>query len=228
MDYLKHNLIPFFFVLYSIIICIRVTKFSIKNGFGVYYYNAFFWLVLTSINVCSFVYRIIINSNDLVQYFLGGVYYLAMGLYFIYYFYRSSVFSLRIGFFLSFVFVLSMVLGGILANSNYFQILSLIVLVLFYFLGINGFVSIINEESLEKTAISEKPLFWVSLGLLIFSLTFVLREFPRPYFNNSDSELYIYYKEILKNVVFFVNIVVWYFFYVAVQKHTKLYSKTLK
>ncbi len=147
----------------------------------------------------------IINSNYLFFFFILTFY-----VYFFYFFKKNFSGKIYKNIWIL-VFSVFFCLTFILQIKNSFTELSsftLALLPLFYIFGSMGwFVCIINQK-VEGT-IFEKMSFWVSCGLLIWSVFFLFRGLPMYYFNKTDPD---FLNEISK-VFTIINIITYLLFF---------------
>ncbi|WP_265427591.1 hypothetical protein [Chryseobacterium sp. YIM B08800] len=146
-----------------------------------------FYIYLSMVTVLDIIFPIIklkevINSN-----YLFFIFILISYLYFFYFFRENfpekiyrNIWTLVFSVFFGITFILQ-------TKYNFAELSSftLALLPLFYIFGSMGwFVYILNQK--VEGAIFDKMSFWISCGLLIWSVFFLFRGLPMYYFNNFD------------------------------------------
>lgn len=217
MDYLKHHISTVVFALFELFICIKIIQWSFKNGWGVYHHMAIMFVICSFINMSSLISKVMLNSNP-DQYILFILYYLTFGVYFIYYYYMSGVLGFKTALALFVLYSGVVIAAPVLQRDIYFQFTSISLLLLFYFLSVKGFLYLINQEA-STHPVTENPLLWISCGLLIYSLIFSIRDFPRFYFNSLDPDWKGEVQTFLRDLEFTVSILVWFLFFIGIRKH---------
>ncbi|WP_333596675.1 hypothetical protein [Chryseobacterium flavum] len=107
-------------------------------------------------------------------------------------------------------------------DENYQNELGL--LVCFYFV-LNALVWLyIRLKNFDETKIIDDPHFWISCGLLFWSIFFVFRSIPMFFLKDNDPA----FLQILKNIQYCVNIAMYGMFYVALRKFGKSAIKKIQ
>lgn len=160
-----------------------------------------FYIYLSMVTILDIIFPIIrlkdmINSNYLFFLFILTSY-----LYFFYFFRENfpekiyrNIWTFVFSVFFGVTFILQ-----IKYNFKELSSFTLALLPLFYIFGSMGwFVYILNQK--VEGAIFDKMSFWISCGLLIWSVFFLFRGLPMYYFNNFDPKF-------LKNISMIFTII---------------------
>ncbi|MEC5172418.1 hypothetical protein QF024_001129 [Chryseobacterium nepalense] len=91
------------------------------------------------------------------------------------------------------------------------------IIVCFYFI-INSLIWFYNRlKNFNGKKITNDPHFWVTCGLLLWSIFFIFRSIPMFFLQDNDPT----FLEVLKMTQYFVNIIMYSLFYIALEKFEK-------
>lgn len=205
-----------FQILYLTILFVVTVKSIVlagKKGLSGQNYFAVFLLVSLGLELYGH-YKIYIREFDFA--YLFNYYSIFMIIFF--YVYYSRIFSrqVRIVFLVLGIAILTYILffvkfyGGNYANE-------LGILVCLYFI-INVLVWFYTRlKNFDEVKITDDPHFWVSSGLLFWSIFFIFRSIPMYFFKDHDPA----FLQVLKNIQYGVNILMYTMFYTALNKFGK-------
>lgn len=184
-----------------------------KKGLSSQNYFAVFLLVSLGLELYGH-YKIYIREFDFA--YLFNYYSIFMIIFF--YIYYSRIFSrqLRIISLVLVVVILTyIVLFVKFYGENYANELG--ILVCFYFI-INALIWFYTRlKNFDEFKIIDDPHFWVSSGLLFWSIFFIFRSIPMYFFKDNDPA----FLQVLKNIQYGVNILMYTMFYTALNKFRK-------
>lgn len=204
-------------IIYKIVLILVTIKAYIlgrKQGFAAQNF-IFLYLIISTINDVSSFIRDYINPNVKVglQY---NFYFMLIIIFF--WFYYSRVFKTTTKIISHITFLGAIVYTLFFTKflgDDFDSKLGIIGALFFIINTLLWFFQKLNSFGDEK--ILEDPHFWVSSGLLLWSVFFIFRVSPMYLFNNIDKG----FLEVLKTVLNIINIVMYSMFYIALTKFEK-------
>lgn len=185
-----------------------------KQGFAAQNF-IFLYLIVSTINDVSSFTRDYINPNVKVglQY---NFYFILIIIFFWFYYSRIFIKTLKIISHIAFWgAILSIALFTKFLGQDFDSNLGIIVALFFIINTLLWYFQKLNSFGDEK--ISDDPHFWVSSGLLLWSVFFIFRVAPMYLFNDIDKE----FLQVLKIVLNIINIIMYSMFYVALIRFEK-------
>lgn len=204
-------------ILYKIILILVTIKAYIlgrKQGFAAQNF-IFLYLIISTVNDLSSFVRDLINSNVNVglQY---NFYFIFMIIFFR--FYYSNIFIKKIKKNSLAVFIIVLIYISCFTKflgEDFDSKLGIVGALFFIINTLLWFYQKLNSYDDEK--ITEDPHFWISSGLLLWSVFFIFRVAPMYLFNDIDKG----FLQVLKIVLNIINIIMYSLFYVALTKFEK-------
>jgi hypothetical protein len=196
---------------FSIFLCIK--KGGGKQEFLCFYLGASFILEFLML-----IFQIYFGSSAKFG-FLYNIYILLCPLFFLFYFNRNQdTFLVKVNTLIFMVFAvifLSFIFNNYQEVNQTIGISFSLVYILYGLIWFYGKIRYPNEKKMMND-----PKFWISCGLLLWGVFFILRIIPRYLFNEVDGEVLI----VSQSFFFVINILFYISFFISLLKYNKQYD----
>lgn len=194
-----------------IFICLIKSLILIKSN--LHFYQNFLWLYLAITFSLEFygIYKMAFKEYDFA--YLFNYYCIFLILFFYIYYFKLLSKNLKKINSIIFLIILIFIIFLTKFYGNNFDI-RLGLLVSFYFIINTLFWFYYRLKKLEHRKIIDNPNFWISSGLLLWSIFFIFRSLPMFFLSENDPA----FLQLLKTIQYGVNIIMYSMFYIALLK----------